>query len=390
MEEKGSKRFGAFLRKLREDRRLTLDAIEELSSAHRDRISKTYLSRCENGRTLPSFTKLFTLSKIYKTRLTGLAERLELDVELEEMPAIDLSGTSFEELTSKGNEEVQHGNIKRAFLLYNAAWDMASLEEKPADRADKESRARLSLAIALFRLGRLEMAEEECKTIISLPDVTQYLLRRAFVLLAAVYYENNRHELTRIMVEQAYAKIDPGDERSTADILSMQGLLHFESGKLEEARADLERARQGYEKMKDDFSLCKTFANSAEVEAAAHNLDAALTLFNRSLDIARNLGYQYYVAKRLHDIGLLHHGRGRGDLASKNFYESNEISRRAEYYDITFLNCFYLWKMAKAKGDRSGAALNEKSLRFFAFKIEKSFPELDEFKAYLEKGKGKP
>ena len=389
MEEKGSKRFGAYLRKLREDRRLTLDAIEELSAAQKDRISKTYLSRCENGRTLPSFTKLFTLSKIFKTRLTGLAERLELDVELEAMPDVDLTSASFEQLTGRGQEEIQHGNIKLAFLLFNAAWDLATLEGGQTG-GEKEAQARLSLAIAMRGLGRLEMAEEECKSIVSIGGVGPFILRRAFVLLSSIYYEVGRAELARIMIDQARRKGDTEDLKSEADISSMVGLLDTDAGRLDEAAQALARAGTLYESLKDEFNLCKTHANTAHVELAAGRPDSALALFTRSLELARRLGYQYYVAKRLHDIGLLHYKRTRLDQASKSFYESNELSRRADYYDVIFLNCYYLWKIALERGDRSAAALNEKSLRFYAFKIEETFTELEDFKAFLEKGRGKP
>ena len=390
MEEKGSKRFGAYLRKLREDRRLTLDAIEELSAAQKDRISKTYLSRCENGRTLPSFTKLFTLSKIYKTRLTSLAERLELDVELEAMPAVDLSAASFEELTTRGQEEIRNGNVKTGFLLFNAAWDRATLEEEGIERGEKEAQARLALAIALRNLGRLEMAEEECKNILSLPGIPRSLLLRALILLSYVYYESARNELARIMISEAEARLDPADPKAEADAFSMKGLLDLDAGNLNGARESLRKAREKYEALHDEFSLSKTIANLARAESAAGMTEQALELYNKSLEMARNLGYQYYVAKRLHEIGLLHYGRHRIDQASKHFYESNELSRRADYYDNIFLNCFYLWKIAQERGDRSGAALNEKSLRFYAYKIEASFQELEEFKGFLEKGKGKP
>lgn len=389
MEEKGSKRFGAYLRKLREDRRLTLDTIEELSAAQKDRISKTYLSRCENGRALPSFTKLFTLSKLYKTRLTALAERLELDVELESMPDVDLTSATYEQLTMRGQEEIQHGNIKLAFLLFNAAWDLATLEEG-ASRSEKEAQARLALAIALNRLGRLEMAEEECKSIVSIGGISSFILRRALILLSWIYHECGRAELARIMIGQAQQKSDPADLKSEADIASMMGLLETEAGSLAEARKSLARANTLYESLKDEFNLCKTYANTARVELAAGRTEQALDLFNRSLELARRLGYQYYVAKRLHDIGLLHYSLHKADQASKFFYESNELARRADYYDTIFLNCYYLWKIALERGDRSAAALNEKSLRFYAFKIEETFPELEGFKAFLEKGRGKP
>ena len=390
MEEKGSRRFGAFLRKLREDRRLTLDAIEELSSAQRDRISKTYLSRCENGRTLPSFTKLFTLSKIYKTKLTSLTERLELDVELEGMPAVDLTGASYEELATRGSEEIHHGNLKKAFLLFNTAWDVATLKEEGAERSVKEAQARLALAISLYRMGRLEMAEEECKNIISMPGISDHLARRALVLVSAIYHDSGRDPLARIMIEQAERKADPADVRAEADVFEMKGVLSRWEGNLEQARSDLDRARSLYEQLKDDFNLVKNYANTAEVHMCAGRHEEAMGLFSKSLDLARDLGYQYYVAKRHHDIGTVHFARGRTDLAAKSFYDSNEISRRADYYDITFLNCFYLWKIALGRGDRAGAALNEKSLRFFAFKIEETFPELEEFKTFLEKGQVRP
>jgi tetratricopeptide (TPR) repeat protein len=401
MEEKGSKRFGSYLRKLREERRLTLDTIEDLSQSHSDRISRTYLSRCENGRTLPSFTKLFTLSKIYRTRLTALAERLQLDVELESMPPVDLTATGYEELTRRGQDEVRQGNVKAAFLLFNAAWDSASLQEDESRRAQHGSEARLALAIALYRLGRLEMAEEECKGLLSQAGLAPVVGRRTLILLSAIYYDTTRNELARIMIHEAEARLNgiasqpagaPGipveDAKSFADILSMKGLLELESGRFDEARAAFEKARERYEALEDAFSLCKTFGNLGAVAARAGQERHALAHFQHSLDMARQQGYPYYAAKRLHDIGRLHYDRGRLGEARRSLHDSNELARRGEFHDVTFLNCFYLWKSALAEGDRAAAMANDKSLRFFAFKIENSFPELEEFKAHLETRKG--
>ncbi len=396
MEEKGSRRFGAYLRKLREERRLTLDTIEDLSAVHHDRISKTYLSRCENGRTLPSFPKLFTLSKIYRTKLTALAERLQLDVELDAMPPVDLSATTYDDLASRGQEAVRQGNVKAAFLLFNAAWERATLMESDAERLLRESQARLALAIALYRLGRLEMAEEECKALVSQQGIDATVSRRTLILLSAIYYDTNRHALARIMIHEAESRLNgaaapgaaPSDARSAADVLSMKGLLELEAGRTDDARAAFEMARERYEALHDEFSLCKTFGNLGAAAAAAGQERHALAHFQRSLEIARGLGYPYYVAKRLHDMGRLHLDHGRGDQARRLFHESNELSRRGEFHDVTFLNCFYLWKAALASGDSAGAAMNEKSLRFFAFRIETSLPELEEFKSRLEEGKG--
>ena len=48
-EGQGSEAFGAYLRKLRETRRLSLDAVEELSAAFPEKVTKSHLSRIENG-----------------------------------------------------------------------------------------------------------------------------------------------------------------------------------------------------------------------------------------------------------------------------------------------------------------------------------------------------
>lgn len=387
MEEKGSKRFGRYLRQLREDRRLTLDRIEDLSAAYQDRISKTYLSRCENGRTLPSFTKLFTLSKIYKTRLTSLAERLQLDVELEGMPPVDVSGTTFEDLASRGSDEVRRGNIRKAFLLYNAAWEMTALEEDESNRHRKEAEARTALAIALYRMGRIEMAEEECKNIVSLPDIPLRLARRALVLLSAIYYDSARRELARIMIAEAEKRIESDDPKSRADILAMKGLLQLEAADYDGASVSLRGAQEIYRSLGNRFELCKTRANLAKLAVATGRPDEAMDLYEQSLEIARREAYDYYTARRLHDIARLHYDAGRHEPARARFVESMEISRRSEFDDITFLNCFYLWRIAREHDDRAGAAINEKSLRYFSFRIETSFRELEEFRAYLEKGK---
>ncbi len=63
-----AKRFGSFLRKVRERKRLSLDAVEEMSSGYSERLTKSHLSRIENGLAEPSVRKLFALSQIYGMR----------------------------------------------------------------------------------------------------------------------------------------------------------------------------------------------------------------------------------------------------------------------------------------------------------------------------------
>ena len=81
-----NKRFGMFLRGLREERRLSLDAVEELSLGLPERVTKSHLSRIENGRAVPTFPRMFSLSQIYGIPVAYLAERFEISLIREMAP----------------------------------------------------------------------------------------------------------------------------------------------------------------------------------------------------------------------------------------------------------------------------------------------------------------
>ena len=74
------KRLGGYLRGLREGRKLSLDAVEEMSVGYAERITKSHLSRIENGQASPSFSRMFTLSQIYGIPVASMAEQFEIDL----------------------------------------------------------------------------------------------------------------------------------------------------------------------------------------------------------------------------------------------------------------------------------------------------------------------
>ena len=75
-----NKRFGMYLRRIREERKLSLAAVEKMSSALPERVTKSHLSRLENGQASASFARIYTLSVIYGIPVASLAERFELCV----------------------------------------------------------------------------------------------------------------------------------------------------------------------------------------------------------------------------------------------------------------------------------------------------------------------
>jgi len=73
-----NKRFGEYLRRIREERRLSLTAVERMSRGLPERVTKSHLSRLENGQVSPSFARIYTLSMIYGIPVSSLADRFEL------------------------------------------------------------------------------------------------------------------------------------------------------------------------------------------------------------------------------------------------------------------------------------------------------------------------
>ncbi len=85
--------FGRYLRRIREDRRLSLDAVEELTLGYPEPVTKSHLSRIENGQAIPTFPRMFALTQIYGVPISVMAERFEFDLrqnvrgpELSEVP----------------------------------------------------------------------------------------------------------------------------------------------------------------------------------------------------------------------------------------------------------------------------------------------------------------
>ena len=72
-----NKQFGMFLRRIREERRLSLAAVEKLSSDLPERVTKSHLSRLENGHASPSLSRMYSLSMVYGIPVSSLATWFE-------------------------------------------------------------------------------------------------------------------------------------------------------------------------------------------------------------------------------------------------------------------------------------------------------------------------
>src|SRR6185503_6223739 len=109
-----SRSFGGYLRRVREGRRLSLDAVEEMSQGFPERLTKSHLSRIETGQAIPTFPKLFALSRIYGVPVSSMAERFDLELQ---------RGTIVTDISEKSDEEAK----AEAFGLIRAGRHLEAL-----------------------------------------------------------------------------------------------------------------------------------------------------------------------------------------------------------------------------------------------------------------------
>ena len=79
---------------------------------------------------------------------------------------------------------------------------------------------------------------------------------------------------------------------------------------------------------------------------------------------------------------------GEDDLDSAEAFclRSNGIARPREYVSVVFRNCYYLWRISRARNDTAGIRTNERSLRTYLTRVEDFLPEAQAYRDHLSRG----
>ena len=392
MEQHGSpieaRRFGRYLRRIREGRRLSLDAVEELSSGYAERVTKSHLSRIENGLAEPSFRKMFALSQIYGMPLTVLAERLELDLQQEalERPPENLT---YEEIDQQIDQQMKVGHTLKALGILVGAIDLLEQERDPNDKESAGwcTRWRVRAIGCLLKLERFELAKIEAERVLggNLEPEDRLFALQVFVISC---YRLGRFSVAQMGIETAereLAAVETSD-RMRADFLVIRANISAVVGDLESAAKTLRRALSIYEEIPHRFEACKTRVNLAGAMISASRFSAARAQLEAAILVAESSGYE-----RLHALALSH--MAKLSYLTEDFegceawaIRSNTLARAREFASVVFRNCYYLWKVAIARGDLTAARLNERTLRSLSAKMSDSLEELEEFRGAVGGG----
>lgn len=375
----GSKRFGSYLRALREGRRLTLDDVERLTLKDTEPVSRSLLSRLENGRAKLTTHKLLSLSRVYGIRLGTLAERFEVDHETEGLEDEDIDRWPLEKVLKTAAEVGRSGHVHRALLLYEHAETRGLETGAPTEIVQ---RARLGVARALYGSGRLRLARDLLEELLRepLPHTT-----RAYVLylLTAVTLDLDLNFVARAALQSLEEVPRPWTEEIEAHAPSLRAQLLFNENKLDlalEAWLEaLDAARNG------DYPGAEERATGflAAVERRRHRLPEAQRWIERCLRLCELHGHPQVQVTALTEAGRIFAARGRRDLARQNWSRARKLARKLDLRLELFLVYVELWRLAKAEKDESGERGALKSIRLLIRFIDHVPREADDIRRRL-------
>lgn len=381
-----TKRFGKYLREIREERRLSLDAVEEMSLGLPERVTKSHLSRIENGQAVPSFPRMFTLSQIYGVPVASLAERFELCLKAGMFPRA-AARKSVDAVLDDAKRLRLAGRHGEALLLYESLLERTT-EIPASDRPRRTVDLRLNCVACLKKLSRLATAKEECEKLLSLSDLTPRQQILTLQYLAGCCYRLGKYTVALMAIEKAEQELkDLSDADDLAAIITViKGNLHFMTKRYPEAADAFRDAWAKYSDLSDSFEGCRTQLNLASALIELGDLDEARDHLQQALKTAEESGYDRQRAFALSHLALLAYRDDDLETAEAHCLRSNRLARSREYISILFRNCFYLWRIAQSRRDEAGIRTNERTLRTYVSRVDGYIPEVEEFRTFLGGG----
>ena len=377
-ETQGSAAFGGYLKRLRERRKLSLDAVEELSARFPEKVTKSHLSRIENGLAMPTFPRLMAMGHIYGVRIASLAERYEIELRRGMQPT-RLNGKNDEAVLKEFEGLFYGGDFNEALVL---VWALADRVRERGGSDSELFELKLKIVVCLMRLGRHEFAKAQAEELLSQSGLTESGRLRALQVFAETCFRLQLHQVALLALDECERGTDKvgGSGRFRADVLALRGIILRNSGRPEEALAVYAKVLEIYTSAGEAYEVLKVRISAAIAEIACERLVSAREKLESILSILEAGRDERLRALALSQLTVVHFKCARLDLAEACAVKSNAIARQREYPAIVFSNCFYLWKIAKAKDDAGAVKLNERSLRSYLARVEESLPELEEFR----------
>ena len=382
-----SRRFGRYLRRVREERKLSLDSVEEMTLGYPERITKSHLSRIENGQAVPTFPRMFALSQIYGVPISSLAERFEIDLKYQLVPA-EVSSQSDKEILQNCTELRSSGAYSECLQLCEFLLDRWSDQDADGESLhEKLVDLRLLRVACLIHLDRFILAKDECENLLSV-ELTPEQQAFAVQTFSVCCYRLGKYTMALMAIERAKQEIAEAglSDNVVAHLATIEGNLLAITGQVEKAINAYKNALEKYEKLGIRHEVCRVRLNLCSALIELGKYKHARRNLVEALQEAEAGGFQRQAALAISNLGLVAYREGSLQMAESQFLRSNSIARPREYLTVVYRNCYYLWRIAQVKGDQPGVRVHERTLRTYLSRVESHLPEVEKYRAHLRGG----
>lgn len=379
-----NKRFGKYLKSIREQRKLSLDAVEEMSLGFPERVTKSHLSRIENGQAVPTFPRMFALSRIYGIPIASVAERFETHLERDMRPE-DLAEKSIDEIRAEAEKHGEAGRYREALVLVSAALErLVRSDDGPADRGAIID-LRLYEINCMVHLQRYESAKVECEKLLNRTDLSDRQRLWALLSFVTSSYRLQRYSVTHMALERVDKELGEHEHgaRARAIAETIRGPALIAMGRQEEAAASFERALEMFQSLGDPFQACKARVNLAQVLIDVGDTRKARIHLRNAIAASEEAGYDKLKALALSHLVVVCHRAGEYEAAEAYALRANAIARPRDYLSIVFRNCYYLREIAERRGDGPALRSNDRTLKAYVSRVEADMPEVLRYRARL-------
>ncbi|GEM_PF-4378047 len=385
--KRGLRGLGAQLREIRESRKLSLDTVAELTGGFKEPITKSHLSRIENGLAEPTFRRMYALCQVYKVNITSLAELYELDLRKEEQRPRLSNKTSPDQMQEEANELCLAGDYVTALAVYEMMLDQGKIRLKNMSEDETAIHLQIRRVNCLIQTAHYFAARECAENMLDHPAISP--IHRAYFLhfIAEAAWRQKKIKYAALLLDELPVAIpEVREDPLYPSLLWTKGNIAF-------AQKQFDEALDSYRESARLFDSYKMIFQSGFVNRLTANVHIRKKQFRRSLEILHNVqqlseknGYEKLTALVLSDLAYIAWEKQEFDKAEAYCRKSNEFARPREYIDLIFRNCFYLWRIAESNGNKQSAKINLRTLRTYQGRVHDSLDELSDFTRYMGGG----
>src|SRR5262245_27940599 len=330
----GSVKLGNYLKRLRTGYGYSLRRVEEKARHSGGDIDNSQLSRYEKGICYPSFDKLRVLASVFNVSIQSFSDIIDLESHDADAPVY----TDPELALKDGQEELRLGSFGKAYSCFERAIDLIEQERGEAGPDERLGKARLCKAIALHKLNKLSLSEQELRVILRFRSrLSEPVLARVLLQISNIHVELGDAFLGLIEAHQALEMTRGcADREGEAMGFHAIGRIADEEGRSDEAISCFREALRIHEERGNKHEALTLRANLAAQYIALGKAREGTRLMAATIEEARGAGYRRQLAYAYSKLAEAHF-KTRQAAEARRYAEESDVVAGAgpvKYMDI--------------------------------------------------------